>query len=126
MTTPRDPRAVFERYLEAISQQRWQELPSLYADDAVVEHPLAPGAHRRLEGREALRGHFAALQDMGLRMRASNVLVHQTLDPEVIIAEFTYQGTMTKTGQPINRRNVFVTTVRNGLITNSRDYQGDA
>lgn len=126
MTAAIEPGEVFEHFLEAISQQRWEELPSLYADDAVVEHPFAAGPSRRLEGREALRGHFDALQDMGLQMRATNVVVHQTLDPEVIVAEFTYQGNLIKTGQPISRRNIFVTTVRNGLIINSRDYQGDA
>jgi len=45
--------------------------------------------------------------------------------PEVVIAEFTYHGT-TSTGQPVRRRNIFVITVRDGRILNSRDYQGDA
>lgn len=116
---------MFERYLDAITAQRWDELPLLYAHDAVVEHPLGPAAQRILYGRDELRAHFTALQDMSLHMHASDVLVHDTRDPEVIIAEFTYHGT-TKTRQPVRRRNIFVITVRDGHILNSRDYQGDA
>lgn len=119
------PRQVFERYLEAITSQRWDELPELYAPDAAVEHPLGPEAHRILHGRDELRAHFTALQNLGLQLHASDVLVHHTRDPEVIIAEFMYQGT-TATQQPVRRRNIFVITVRDGLIVNSRDYQGDA
>jgi len=125
MTTERadTPHQVFERYLDAITAQRWDELPQLYAPDAVVEHPFGPPNHRIMHGRDELRTHFAALADMGLQMQASDVLVHDTLDPEVIIAEFTYHGT-TKTSQPIRRGNIFVITVRDGHIVNSRDYQG--
>jgi len=127
MTTERadTPHQVFERYLDAITAQRWDELPTLYAHDAVVEHPLGPPDHRILHGRDELCTHFTALRDMGLQMQASDVLVHDTLDPEVIIAEFTYHGT-TNTRQPVRRRNIFVITVRAGHIVNSRDYQGDA
>lgn len=63
---------------------------------------------------------------MGLLLRATDIRVHQTVDPEVIVAEFDYRGRNARTGDGIARRNVFVTTVRGGLITRSRDYQGDA
>ncbi len=119
------PHQVFQHYLDAITAQRWDELPQLYAHDAVIEHPFGPPDHRILHGRDELRTHFTALHDMGLQMQASDVLVHDTLDPEVIIAEFAYHGTA-KTSQPIRRRNIFVITVRDGHIVNSRDYQGDA
>lgn len=123
------PGQVFERYLDAITSERWDELSELYAPDAVVEHPLGPDAHRILHGRGDLREHFTALQNMGLQLHASDVLVHHIHDPEVIVVEFTYQGTTgtgTATQQPVRRRNIFVITVRDGLIVNSRDYQGDA
>lgn len=129
MPDPDAPGHVFQRYLDAISNQRWDELPELYAPDAAVEHPLGPDAHRILHGRDDLREHFTALQNLGLQLHASDVLMHHTRDPEVIIAEFTYQGTTgigTATQQPVRRRNIFVITVRDGLIANSRDYQGDA
>lgn len=75
------PHQVFERYLDAITTQRWDELPALYAHDAVVEHPFGPPDHRFLHGRDELRAHFTALHDMSLKMQASDVLVHDTRDP---------------------------------------------
>jgi len=125
MTSPLSPPEVFQRFLDRIAQQRWEELPALYAENAIVEHPFGPPAHRRLVGRAALQAHFADLRGMGLQMRATDIVVHQTLDPEVIVAEFTYLGIVTTTGQPIAWRNVFVMWIRDGLIAESRDYQGD-
>jgi len=126
MTNPLSPPEVFQRFLDNIIHQRWEELPALYAENAIVEHPFGPPEHRRLVGRAALRGHFAALHGMGLQMSATDIVVHQTLDPEVIVAEFTYLGIVATTGQPIARRNIFVMRIRDGLIQESRDYQGDA
>jgi hypothetical protein len=45
---------VFERLLSGISDGAWPELADLYAEQAVVEQPFAPGGPTRLEGREAI------------------------------------------------------------------------
>lgn len=118
------PKIVIERYLDLVARQRWHELPDLYAEDAVVEHPMTPGA-QPLRGRGALRAHFARLGALELRMRATDVVIHETSDPETVVAEFTYRGTAGRTGDPVERRCVFVTTVRDGLIVASRDHQAD-
>jgi uncharacterized protein len=114
------PREVFERLVDGVTHGRWDELPGLYAEDAVVVHPFAPA--EPLRGREALRRHFAAGAGMNLAMTARDVVVHQTGDPEVIIGEFAYAGEVTTTGRPFTVHNVFVLRVRDGLITRSRDY----
>ncbi|MFA1544142.1 nuclear transport factor 2 family protein [Actinomadura monticuli] len=115
------PRAVFQRLIEGITALRPEELPRLYAQDAVVVHPFAHPASR-LEGREALRAHFARLETLPMEIKARNVVVHQTADPEVIIAEFEYEGRNTETGREFVVPNVFVMRVRNGHIVESRDY----
>ena len=114
------PRAVFERLVEGVSHGRWDELPALYAENAVVVHPLAP--EEPLVGREALRRHFAAGAGMGLEMAVRDLVVHETTDPEVVIGEFAYVGRVVATGRPLTVRNVFVLRVRDGLIVESRDY----
>ncbi len=53
-------------------------------------------------------------------MAARNVVVHQTPDPEVIIAE--YAGRSTETGHEFVVPNIVVLRVRNGHIVESRDY----
>ncbi|HEX5505419.1 MAG TPA: nuclear transport factor 2 family protein [Thermomicrobiales bacterium] len=115
------PREVLERLLRGIEGRRWQELPELYAEDAVVEQPLAVPEPTRLEGREAIRKHFAAAGGP-LAFRVGNVVVHQTGDPEVIVAEYDYEGRVTTTGRTFRVANIQVLRVRDGLIVASRDY----
>jgi ketosteroid isomerase-like protein len=121
------PREVFLRVLDGIVNRRFAELPELYAEDAVVQHPFAPeGPTRLLEGREALRRHFAQAAGMPIRMSAKDVVVHETTDPEVIIAEFVYRVEVTTTGKTFELPNIFVYQVRNGHIVRSRDYANHA
>ncbi|WP_433135697.1 nuclear transport factor 2 family protein [Actinomadura nitritigenes] len=115
------PRAVFQRLIDGVTARRPDGLPQLYAEDAVVVHPFARPASR-LEGREALREHFAQLETLPVEMTARNVVVHQTADPEVIVAEFEYAGRNIETGRDFVVPNVFVMRVRDGRIVESRDY----
>lgn len=115
------PREVFERLVAGVSAGRWDELPGLYAEDAVVVHPLARPPEP-LVGREALRRHFAAGAAMGLELSARDAVVHETADPEVVIGEFSYEGRVLATGRTFRIPNVFVLRVRDGLIVESRDY----
>jgi ketosteroid isomerase-like protein len=76
----------------------------------------------RLEGREAVRAHFAAAAGGLLRVQVSNLVVHDTGDPEVVIAEFDYEGQVTMTGRSFRVANIQVLRVRNGQIVSSCDY----
>ncbi|MCW2931869.1 MAG: hypothetical protein JWM19_2831 [Actinomycetia bacterium] len=55
------------------------------------------------------------------RRRVGNVVIHEATDPEVIVAEFEYQGT-TDVGEPYALPAIFVLRVRNGEIVSSREY----
>jgi len=55
------------------------------------------------------------------RRRVGNVTIHETTDPEVIVAEFEYRGT-TDAGEPYAPPTSFVLRVRNGEIVTCRDY----
>jgi len=59
---------------------------------------------------------------MPLELRARNITVHQTSDPEVIVAEWDYDGLVTTTGRSFQVSNIQVSRVRNGQIVASRDY----
>ena len=115
------PRAVFQRLIDGVTARRPETLPRLYAEDAVVVHPFARPA-TRLEGRDAVREHFARLETLPLEMTARNIVVHHTADPEVIIAEFEYAGRNTETGREFVVPSVFVLRVRDGRIVESREY----
>jgi uncharacterized protein len=122
MPDPTSPRKVFESLLHGIADGRWHQLADLYAEDAVVELPFAPGSPTRLEGREAIRAHFTAAAGGPLRLRASNLVIHETADPELIIAEFEYHGQVVTTGRTFQVSNIQVLRIRNGQIVSSRDY----
>ena len=116
------PGEVVQQLIEGVPARRWEALPDLYADAAVVEQPMALPQPVRLEGRGALAQHFAAAARLPLEMRAENVRLHVTEDPEVVIAEFDYRARNTETGEEFSVANVFVVRVRDGLIVESRDY----
>ncbi|RKE05087.1 nuclear transport factor 2 family protein [Streptomyces sp. TLI_171] len=106
-----------------ISAGKWSELPELYAQDAEVDIVFSPVPPRRIHGREELRKRFAALgADDAIRLHAENIHLHGTDDPEVVIAEFDYEGLYPATGRTFRTANIQVLRVRDGLIVETRDY----
>ena len=120
---PAGPRQVVERLHRLVAEGDLEGQAELFAADGVLEWPFAPdGVPRRLEGREAIRAVFAPL---GRRMReagrrpgaVADVVVHETLDPEVVVAELALGG-----DDPLPYVQVF--RVRDGQILEFRDYFG--
>jgi ketosteroid isomerase-like protein len=126
MTSSDIPRTVVTRLIAGITGRAWDDLPNLYAKDAVVELPFALPAPLRLTGREQIRAHFAAAATLPLEMVARNVVVHETAEPEIVVAEFNYDGRVAATGRPFTLGNIMVVRVRDGRIVASRDYHNHA
>lgn len=120
MSTPRD---VLEELLAGVGAGRWEQLPQLYAPDTVVEHPLARDQSRMLRGRDALVAHFDRIAQTGIRLTARPPTLYDTGDPELVIAEFTYDG-KTAEGTTFDVAACFIWRVRDGLIVSARDYLG--
>jgi uncharacterized protein len=57
---------------------------------------------------------------MNLRLVAHDIVVHDTADPEVIVAEFDYD--ITGAEGSVTAANIQVLRVRDGLIRATRDY----
>ena len=114
---------VFLALVEGVAAGRWAELPSLYAEQTHVVHPFDPLRQAALRTRDELREHFRPT-GAGPRLdrRPANITIHETTDPEVIVAEFEYQGTNLDTGEPFTQPAIFVLRVRDGEIVESRDY----
>jgi uncharacterized protein len=122
MTATPSPREVFLRLVHGVCDGRWDELPELYAERTHVEHPFHPLGAPALRSRAELREHFAAGSPGTFDRRPANIRVHETADPEVIVAEFEYRGTAAGTDEPAAVPCVFVLRVRDGEIVESRDY----
>ncbi|HEU5434464.1 MAG TPA: nuclear transport factor 2 family protein [Thermomicrobiales bacterium] len=126
--TASSPRAVLGRALDRVRAYDLDGFADLFVEDGVVEYPFAPaGALRRLEGREEIRrvlGEAAASpRRAGRRVTRVNALVvHQTVDSEVIVAEFDLEGEIVATGQTYRLPYIQVLRVRDGRIVSLRDY----
>jgi ketosteroid isomerase-like protein len=123
VTTPRE---VLDRLLSGIGAGRWAELADLYAEDGVAQQPFQLPEPGRIEGREEIRRHFTAAASGPLRLHPHHVVVHETVDPEVVIAEFDYDVRNAATGREVTVANVQVLRVRDGLIVGTRDYHDHA
>ncbi|HEY3629664.1 MAG TPA: nuclear transport factor 2 family protein [Jatrophihabitantaceae bacterium] len=123
------PEEVFHRLVNGVSRlvagdaTQADALPMLYAEQTRVEHPMAFPAVKPLLSRDELRRHFAAgpgALPLISDHHPTDIMIHQTVDPEVIVAEFSYRGTVN--GQAYVVPCVFVMRIRDGQIVESRDY----
>ncbi len=118
-------REVFDRFLAASVENRWDDLADLYAEDVTLEMPFTlPGVPRVTKGREELRRRFRAAGGTRRITGAANVVVHETTDPRKLVAEFDLHQEVR--GEAFAVSYVMVMTVEGGVITHTRDYTDTA
>jgi ketosteroid isomerase-like protein len=125
MATALDPRAAFDRmrrhWLEGAAGFQAEDL----AQDVVIETPFSPPGARRIEGRDNWLA-FAEPRRAALPVRFDDcreIAIHQTADPEMIIAEYELTATLTSTGQRSSAAFIAVLKVRDGKTVLWREYQ---
>jgi len=120
----RTPREVLARYHQAMRDKSADDLADLYAADGVHEFPFSsPGFPARYEGREEVRaGYRAAWGATPLRVaEIREVAVHETADPEVIVAEHVVVAAVPG-GAAVTVPGLLVLRVRAGRLAQVRDY----
>ncbi|CAO5158373.1 SnoaL-like domain-containing protein [Frankia sp. AiPs1] len=115
---------VVARALQASQEMDFEALLALMAPDVLVEWPYhPPGVPGHLRGREDIRTYLRAAGRAPIRWDAyTDLVVHETTDPEVAIAEYQALGRVTTTGRPYRQRVIAVFRVRDGEIHSYRDY----
>ncbi|MEU6645339.1 nuclear transport factor 2 family protein [Saccharomonospora sp. NPDC046836] len=117
------PRELLDKALGLLLAKDMSGFADLWAIDGTMEFPFAPpGWPTRLDSREAVREYLRGYTDVYDIKDVCEQTVHETADPEVIIAEIEVDGVLVRTGQPYQRRYISVITVRNGHIVGYRDY----
>jgi ketosteroid isomerase-like protein len=121
---PPRPQETIERFLKAVVSPAPGDMADCYADQVVIEMPFASGlVPARLETtREEIRQRFAAGAAARRYTGLRDVRVHETADPDVVVLEYTLDGTRVGDGEPFTMTFVMVLTFRDGLIAHSRDY----
>ncbi|HEY2696525.1 MAG TPA: nuclear transport factor 2 family protein [Pseudonocardiaceae bacterium] len=117
MSTPRE---VFEQLVDGMVNKKWEQAANLFAEDAVVYHPLETGPWARIEGIDTIREHFNRMAGFDADLHIEDVVVYETTDPEVIVCEQTMRSTFG--GQEVRMPGIRVMRVHDGLIVSLRDY----
>ena len=96
----------------------------LMAPDGYIEWPYRPpGVPGRLEGRAEIRGFLTGSAKAFIRFdEYRDLVIHETVDPEVVIVEYDAHGTVIPTGAPFHQTVIAVFRVHNGQILSYRDY----
>jgi ketosteroid isomerase-like protein len=95
----------------------------MMSEDFVMEFPFArPGMQRKIEGKTAVLTYLVTVMQGVSVDSVSDVVVHDTADPDVVIVEFEGHGRALKTGEPYDQRYVSVIRTRDGKIVHYKDY----
>jgi ketosteroid isomerase-like protein len=123
--TTASPRQIAERLLRATVSPDPGDIADCYAPSVVIEMPfaVAPLYPVRIETtRDELRARFRAGVASRRYKRLSNVVIYETTEPGVVIAEYELHGELTTTAEAFSQRFLMVMTIRDGQIVHSRDY----
>lgn len=118
------PRETVARFLAAVVSPTPGDMADCYADRVIIEMPFAAGlTPERLENtREEIRQRFAAGAAARRYTAVRDIHVHDTANPDVLVIEYTLDGTRIADGGRFTMRFVMVLTFRDGLIVHARDY----
>lgn len=115
--------AMLRQALGARLKPEAETFVQMFATDGVMEFPYAPpGVTTRVEGREALAAYLQRFAGLVEVERISDVVKHETSDPEVSILEFSGFGRGLATGEPYEQRYISVIRIRDGHIVHYKDY----
>lgn len=118
------PRELFERFQGNVLAGRPGLDEGMYGDDIVVETPFAPDGRRRFEGRDAVAAMLEAGREPPVEFEGfENAVVHETADPEVIVAEYELVARVPATGRRAAGAFVLVLRARDGRVVHWREYQ---
>jgi uncharacterized protein len=121
------PHELVGRAFELLLAHDMAAFAGLWAEDGVLEFPFAaPGYPTRVEGRAAITGYMRGYPDILRITEIPHRVIHQSVDPEVVIVEFEATGTVVATRAPYRMSYIAVITVRDNEIALYRDYWSPA
>ncbi|GCD99568.1 nuclear transport factor 2 family protein [Embleya hyalina] len=111
---------VAERLLAAVGAGDRAAQVACYHPDVVLEFPYA-APPVRIEGRAAVETYLAiALGVFELNLTVTRV--HECVDPDTVIVEFTGTGRARTTDRPYANTYIAVLTFRDGLVVGQREF----
>ncbi|MCU1683259.1 MAG: hypothetical protein JWQ81_3998 [Amycolatopsis sp.] len=117
------PLELVDHALKLLVEKDMAGFAGLWAVDGTMEFPFAPeSSPQRLDGRAAVEDYLRDYPEKVDVRAVVSKLVHETADPEVVIAEFEVEGVVVASTRPYRLSYIAVISVRDGEIRNYRDY----
>ncbi|MBU7314914.1 nuclear transport factor 2 family protein [Paenibacillus oleatilyticus] len=119
-----EARTIMETFMKSLVEKDMDRWIELFDENVVFEFPYAPdGYARSLEGKAALYQHVKELFGIIEIDLFTEPAIHQTMDPNVFIAEFGIKaGRAVKTGKPYLQNYISVIEIKDGKIVHYKDY----
>ncbi|MEU3712023.1 nuclear transport factor 2 family protein [Streptomyces catenulae] len=123
MPAPTSPADLYRHSLRLLLDKNIPAWVALWAEDGLMEFPFAPdGWPRRLEGKEAIAAYMRHYPDHIDLYDFPDLRIHQTDDPQTLVAEMRGVGRLRESGTPFDMTYIAIVTVQEGHITSYRDY----
>ena len=114
-------RATLERLFTALNTSDWGALGSLYTEDYVLELPFADPEPVRAQGLAEVATTLGPMLET-FRFTLSIVAVHECVDPDLLVAEYTSEGTVTTTGKPYANTYIGLYRFREGRVCGVKEF----
>ena len=111
-----------------MSQQKVQEALERYHDDVDLRVEFGLPHRHKVKGKARLQSLIKAITDqqqgkparMYQDISVEDLVIHQTTNPNIVIAEWTYRSRIK--GATVENPNILVVECREGKVYRSRDY----
>ncbi|MEV4118591.1 nuclear transport factor 2 family protein [Micromonospora sp. NPDC049645] len=114
--------AAFARNLEYIEAEKIREWVDLFTPDGVLEFAYSPkDVPSRFTGHDALYEHMKHFPEL-LQVRFADLVFHDTVDPELVIAEFRADGKAVPTGRDFHQTYISVVRTSDGKFVHFKDF----
>jgi ketosteroid isomerase-like protein len=110
--------------MKLADEMRVDELVELFADDAVMELPFAPGKMtRRYDGKAAIAGFQQFARDAFSEFSMTVEAIHETSDPNIVVAEHRSNAVVAENGRPYRNHYItFFTFDADGRVARWREF----
>jgi ketosteroid isomerase-like protein len=120
MASREDNLAAVRRYFAGAAAADADQMLEPWTDDLVYEERFSDPP-RRIVGKEATRAYFSKAGTV-FRMTLELTEVHECLDPDKLVLEYTSQGHVVATGDPYRNSYIGVYRFRDGQIWHVSEF----
>ncbi|MCQ8186619.1 nuclear transport factor 2 family protein [Parvularcula maris] len=115
-------------FLSGLEEKDMEKVNGVWAEDAVQHMPFSPeGFPKRVSGREGLMAHYAGWPENARNADfTSHLVFYDTLDPEVVFAEWRGNADIVPTGRTYRQTYGGLFHVEDGKIALFREYYDPA